>query len=160
MFGKLLGKGDGIKILAPVAGEAVSLKEVSDPTFSEEMLGKGIAIKPSGGRIVAPVSGSVAQMFDTGHAVSLVSDDGVEILIHVGLDTVTLKGAHFTIHAHSGDKVKPGDVLMEFDKDAIAAAGLDTITPVVICNTADYKSVEATASGTVNELAEVIAIKK
>ncbi len=138
-FDKLFGKKtDGI--YAPVAGQAVAIQEVNDPTFSEEMLGKGIAIKPSIGKVVAPCDASVDMMFETGHAVSLVADCGAEILIHVGLDTVNLKGQHFTVHAKNGDKVKKGDLLMEFDVEAIAAAGYDTITPVVICNSGDYNT--------------------
>ena len=131
----------GYQIYAPVAGQAVAISEVSDPTFGEEILGKGMAIKPSEGKVFAPCDASVDVMFDTGHAVSLISDDGVEVLIHVGLDTVNLKGEHFTAHTKSGDKVKKGQLLIEFDKDAIAAAGYDTITPVVICNTPDYAAI-------------------
>lgn len=137
IFDKLFGKKtDGI--YAPVAGQAVAIQEVNDPTFSEEMLGKGIAIKPSAGKVVAPCDASVDMMFETGHAVSLMADCGAEILIHVGLDTVNLKGKHFTVHAKNGDKVKKGDLLMEFDPEAIAAEGYDIITPVVICNSGDY----------------------
>ena len=113
IFSKLFGKG-GDTICAPVAGEAVEIQQVSDPTFGQEILGKGIAIKPSEGRVVAPCDGTVDMMFDTGHAVSLVADFGAEILIHVGLDTVNLKGKHYHVHAKNGDKVKKGDLLMEF----------------------------------------------
>lgn len=126
---------------APVAGEAVPISEVSDPTFGQEILGKGIAFHPTEGKVFAPCDASVDLMFDTGHAVSLVADFGAEILIHVGLDTVNLKGEHFTVHAHNGDKVKKGDLLIEFDAAAIAAAGYDVITPMVICNTPDYTTV-------------------
>ena len=144
LFQSLFGgskEAQGYQIYAPVAGQAVAISEVSDPTFGEEILGKGLAIKPSEGKVFAPCDATVDVMFDTGHAVSLASADGVEILIHVGLDTVKLKGEHFTTHAKSGDKVKKGQLLIEFDKDAIAAAGYDTITPVVICNTDDYAAV-------------------
>lgn len=134
---------------APVAGEAVSISEVSDPTFGQEILGKGIAFRPSEGKVFAPCDASVDLMFDTGHAVSLVADFGAEILIHVGLDTVNLKGEHFTVHAHNGDKVKKGDLLIEFDVAAIAAAGYDVITPMVICNTPDYTTVNIHAGKTV-----------
>ena len=141
LFAKLFGK-EKLAICAPVAGEAVPISEVSDPTFGEEILGKGIAIRPSEGRIVAPCDATVDMMFETGHAVSLQGENGVEILIHVGLDTVALKGKHYTIHAKSGDKVKKGDLLMEFDHEAIAAEGYDTITPVVICNSPDFATFE------------------
>ena len=127
---------------APVAGEAVVSSEINDPTFGEEMLGKGIAIKPSDTKVYAPFDGTVAMVFDTKHAVSLVSEKGAEVLIHVGLDTVSLKGEHFTTHVENGATVKKGDLLLEFDKEAIAAAGFDTIIPIVICNTDDYKEIK------------------
>ncbi len=128
-------------IAAPLKGEAVESSAINDPTFAEEMLGKGMAIKPVEGKVFAPFDGTVAMVFDTKHAVSLVSDSGIEILIHVGLDTVMLKGEHYTAHVESGASVKTGDLLLEFDMEAIAAAGYDTITPVVICNADDYKDV-------------------
>lgn len=149
LFSKLFGQSEekeekkNIPVFAPVSGQAVPIGEVSDPTFGEEILGKGMAIKPSEGKVVAPCDAKVDMMFDTGHAVSLVTAEGAEILIHVGLDTVELKGKHYTIHAHNGDKVKKGDLLIEFDPQAIAAEGYDTITPVVICNSGDYSSITA-----------------
>lgn len=127
-------------ICAPVAGKALPISAVSDPTFGEEILGKGIAIQPSEGKVFAPCDATVDMMFETGHAVSLVADCGAEILIHVGLDTVNLKGEHYNVIAKNGDKVKKGDLLLEFDMDAIKAAGYDIITPVVICNSADYET--------------------
>ena len=125
-------------ITAALEGEAVELKEVNDPAFSEEMFGKGMAIKPTHGKVVAPVKGVVTQMFDTGHAVSITSDEGTEILIHIGLDTVKLKGLHFTACAKNGDKIKVGSDLIQFDLEAIKAEGYDTITPIVVCNTEVY----------------------
>jgi len=128
-------------VYAPLKGEAVESSAVNDPTFAEEMLGKGMAIKPVEGKVYAPFDGTVAMVFDTKHAVSLVSNSGTEVLIHVGLDTVMLKGEHYTPHVESGASVKKGDLLLEFDMEAIAAAGYDTVVPVVICNTDDYKNV-------------------
>lgn len=164
MFGKLkdlFGKEkDSIKILAPIAGEVLPVSQVNDPTFSEELLGKGIAIRPTGNRVVSPVNGTVSQMFDTGHAVTLMSDDGVEVLVHVGLDTIKLKGEHYTIHAHDGDRVKAGDVLMEFDRDGIASAGFDTVTPVVVCNSADFREWDMRTGKTVQEGEEIILLQK
>lgn len=130
-----------IQIFAPVVGQAVPISEVSDPTFGEKILGDGCAIKPTEGKVLAPCDGTVEQIFETGHAVTLTSLGGAEILIHVGLDTVELKGKHYTIHAHDGDKVKKGDLLIEFDAAAIAAEGYDTITPVVICNSDDFTTI-------------------
>lgn len=142
IFGKLFGgKPAGIVVAAPVAGEAVPISEVSDPTFGDEILGKGVAIRPSQGKIFAPFDGTVDMMFETGHAVNLISEGGVELLIHVGLDTVKLKGEHYTAHVKNGDAIKKGQLLLEFDPAAIAAAGYDVITPIVVCNTADYASV-------------------
>ena len=152
-------KKQGIIIGAPIKGEAVPVSEVSDPTFGEKILGDGIAIKPSEGKVVAPVDATVEMMFDTGHAVSLHSDDGTDILIHVGLDTVALKGQHFKVHAANGQKVSKGDLLIEFDIEAIKAAGYDTISPLVICNTPDYKEVK-TSTGPVNTLDKVIELIK
>ena len=147
-------------VCAPVAGEVLPLSKVNDPTFSEEILGKGVAIQPSVGKVVAPCDATVDMMFETGHAVSLVADFGAEILIHVGLDTVNLKGEHYTVVAKSGDKVKKGDLLMEFDMDAIKAAGYDIITPVIICNTADYGTFETHVGKTVAAGEAVIDLAK
>ncbi len=127
-------------ICAPVAGKALPISKVSDPTFGEEILGKGIAIQPSEGKVFAPCDATVDMMFETGHAVSLMADCGAEILIHVGLDTVNLKGQHYNVVAKNGDKVKKGDLLLEFDMAAIQAAGYDIITPVVICNSSDFET--------------------
>jgi len=161
MFDKLkkaFGKGE--VVAAPLAGEAIPMAQVTDPTFSQEILGKGIAIRPSSDRVVAPADGTVTQVFDTGHAVSFTTASGVELLIHVGLDTVALKGEHYTKIAETGQAVTAGQPLLAFDRAAIAAAGYDTVTPIVVCNTADYQSVEALASGPVPELDPVLALKK
>ena len=145
LFDKLLGKSshaDDLVIYAPMDGEAVPVSQVNDPTFSEEILGKGIAIRPTGTQVVAPCDATVEMMFDTGHAVRLQADNGAEVLIHVGLDTVNLKGAHYTVHAANGDKVKKGQLLITFDREAIKADGYDTITPMVICNSDNFSTVE------------------
>ena len=147
-------------IYAPLKGEAIPSAEVNDPTFAEEMLGKGMAIKPAEGKVYAPFDGTVAMVFDTKHAVSLVSDTGAEVLIHVGLDTVSLKGEHFTTHVENGATVKKGDLLMEFDKEAIAAAGFDTIIPVVVCNADDYKDVKRITGSVVKPGDTVMELEK
>lgn len=136
-FDKLFGK-KADSFYAPMAGKAVPITEVPDPTFAEGMLGNGIAIEPSEGKVYAPCDATVDMMFTTGHAVSLVADCGAEILIHVGLETVGLEGKPFTVHAANGDKVKKGQLLIEVDLAAVEAAGLKTITPMLICNTDDY----------------------
>ena len=147
-------------IVAPVAGEAVASSEINDPTFGEEMLGKGIAIKPSDTKVYAPFDGTVALVFDTKHAVSLVSEKGAEVLIHVGLDTVSLKGEHFTTHVENGITVKKGDLLLEFDKEAIAAAGFDTIIPIVVCNSDDYKNIKRITGSVVKPGDTVVELEK
>ena len=125
---------------APMAGTAIPMSEVPDPTFAEDMLGKGIAIEPSDGKVYAPCDAAVDMMFTTGHAVSLVADCGAEILIHVGLETVTLDGKPFKAYVANGDKVKKGQLLIEVDLDAVHSAGLHTITPMVICNADTYST--------------------
>ena len=159
LFDKLFGKKLD-EIGAPVAGEAVASGEVNDPTFAEEMLGKGMAIKPTAGRVGAPCDATVDMMFETGHAVSLTTEDGVEMLIHVGIDTVNLQGKHYTVHGKAGDKVKKGQLLIEFDKDAIAGEGYDTITPVVVCNSDDFAAFETVTGKTVAEGDTVIRLGK
>ena len=145
---------------APLKGEAVPSSEVNDPTFAEEMLGKGMAIKPAEGKVYAPFDGEVALVFDTKHAVSLVSAKGTEVLIHVGLDTVMLKGEHYTVHVETGAAVKKGDLLLEFDMEAIKAAGYDTITPIVICNSDDYKDIVRTTGKPVESGDTVMELEK
>ena len=154
-FFKKREKGYYDVIGAPLKGEAVPSAEVNDPTFAEEMLGKGMAIKPVEGKVYAPFDGTVAMVFETKHAVSLVSDKGTELLIHVGLDTVMLKGQHYTTHVDSGAAVKKGDLLLEFDMEAIKAAGYEVITPVIVCNADDYKDVIRT-TGTQVEPGDVV----
>lgn len=154
------GKKAGEVIGAPIEGEAVEISKVSDPTFGEEILGKGMAIIPTVGKVVAPADGTVEMIFDTKHAISMKSEAGAELLIHVGLDTVTLKGEHFTAHVESGQKVKAGDLMLEFDIEAIKAAGLDVISPVVICNTPDYSEITANTGKSVKVLDEVLTLTK
>lgn len=142
MFGFLKKKKAEYLVGSPAKGQAVPLSQVNDPTFSEGMLGDGVAVIPSEGKIYAPADGEVGMVFDTLHAVSLTADYGAEILIHVGLDTVKLKGKGFIGHVQAGDNVKKGDLLLEMDLETIKEAGFDTITPMLICNTDDYESVE------------------
>lgn len=138
---KKAGSANAATICAPVTGKAVALKEVSDPTFGEEILGKGIAIIPADGHVVSPINGTVVTVFETLHAIGLKSDDGVEVLIHIGLDTVKLKGKHFTARAKSGDKVTVGTPLVDFDVEKVKEEGYDVITPVIISNTFEYGDV-------------------
>lgn len=155
----LLGK-KGITIYSPIAGKACSLDEVSDAVFRDKILGDGIAIKPDTGRVVAPADGKINMVFDTKHAVSMITDQGVEVLIHIGIDTVNLKGQFYTTHVKAGDMVKTGDLLIEFDMEKIEEAGFDLITPVVICNTATYSDIIPYSGNTVKEKDKIMLIKK
>ena len=122
------------------------------------MLGKGIAIEPSVGRAVSPINGVVSTVFETKHAIGLTSDDGIEILIHIGIDTVKLNGEHFNTHVKSGDKVKVGDILVEFDIEKIKEAGYPIVTPVIITNTDSYENIEILVDGSVKEEEKLLSI--
>ncbi|MCU5775629.1 PTS beta-glucoside transporter subunit IIABC [Erwiniaceae bacterium BAC15a-03b] len=132
-----------ITISSPMKGESLPLEQVNDATFASGLLGKGIAIRPSQGRVVSPVNGTVSSLFRTKHAIGLEDESGAEVLIHVGIDTVKLDGLHFTAHVQQDDRVKVGDLLLEFDIPAITAAGYDLTTPVIISNSDDYIDVLA-----------------
>ncbi|MEC1646054.1 beta-glucoside-specific PTS transporter subunit IIABC [Bacillus halotolerans] len=131
-------KGSGEIIHSPIKGEVKALSEVNDGVFSAGIMGKGFAIEPEEGEVVSPVNGSVTTVFKTKHAIGITSDQGAEILIHIGLDTVKLEGQWFTSHVKEGDKVSPGDPLVSFDLEQIKAAGYDVITPVIVTNTDRY----------------------
>ncbi len=148
-----------ITIMSPLKGIAVPLSQVDDPTFAQEILGKGIAIEPEDGRVLSPVNGTIRTIFETGHAVGLESDEGAEVLIHVGLDTVNLKGKYFSVKMKDGDKVKVGDCILEFDLEAIRNEGYDVITPIIISNYGNFESVEAAVSGPVTPGAPLITIR-
>jgi PTS system beta-glucosides-specific IIC component len=125
-------------VFAPIEGEAIPLKDVKDEAFSQEAMGKGMAIKPAKGQVVAPFDGTVQTVFRTKHSIGLKSVEGIELLIHIGIDTVKLKGQHFNVVVHEGDIVKHGQLLIEFDMDAVEKAGYDTTTPVIVTNSGDY----------------------
>lgn len=152
---KVTGPIKRIKITSPMNGIVKDLAQVDDPTFAEKLLGNGIAIESQDGKVYAPFDGTVSSLFPTNHAIGLVSSDGVEMLIHIGLDTVKLKGKHFIAHVKQEQKVKKGDLLIEFDQKAIKAAGYDTIVPIVISNTDSYKSVDIVS---VNEVTKEEAL--
>ncbi|MBF1712846.1 MAG: PTS beta-glucoside transporter subunit IIBCA [Streptococcus intermedius] len=146
-------------ILSPIVGSIVDLKDVNDPVFSSGAMGQGIAVKPSEGVVYAPADAEVTIAFVTGHAYGLKTENGAEILIHVGIDTVSMNGEGFNQQVAQGDKVKAGDVLGTFDATKIAAAGLDDTTMVIVTNTADYVSVTPVAEGTVTKGEAVIELK-
>ncbi|WP_300282826.1 PTS sugar transporter subunit IIA [Peptacetobacter sp.] len=156
MFKKLFGKKDNsIKLVSPIKGEIIPIEEVNDQTFASGMLGKGVGIKPTEGKVLAPANGEITIMFPTKHAVSILTEDGAELLIHIGLDTVNLQGEHFTSHVEVGQKVKVGDLLVEFEAEKIKEAGYDITSPVLVCNPDNFESVEAIKYGPV-ELGEEI----
>ncbi|WP_116186657.1 PTS beta-glucoside transporter subunit IIABC [Pectobacterium aquaticum] len=146
------------EINSPIEGTVLPLEQVGDETFASGLMGKGIAIKPLAGRVVSPVNGKVASLFKTHHAIGLESEEGAEVLIHVGIDTVKLDGQYFTAHIKTGDVVKQGDLLVEFDYQAIEKAGYDTTTPVIITNSEDYVDVLPTAGDTVQEQGALLTL--
>ena len=147
-----------ISIKSPIKGEVLPLSKVNDMTFAEEIMGKGIAIMPTSNEVVSPINGTVSMIFNTKHAIGLKSDDGVEILIHIGLDTVKLDGEHFEVFAKNGDRVKVGDKLVEFNKEAIKDKGYDIITPVIVTNTTDYLDVIASKLDMAQQGDEIITV--
>ncbi|MDR7345513.1 PTS system beta-glucosides-specific IIC component [Pantoea alhagi] len=134
-------------LLAPLSGTVLALDKVADPTFASGLLGMGAAILPHDNYLLAPFHGEVASLFATRHAIGLLSRSGIEVLIHVGIDTVKLNGQHFIAHVKPGDTIKPGDLLLEFDRQAIKNAGYDLTTPVIISNSDDYAAVATLANG-------------
>lgn len=147
-------------ICAPLMGKAVALQEVNDPTFAQEIMGKGMAIIPEVGQLVSPVKGTVTMVFDTKHAIAVTSDDGVELLMHIGLDTVKLEGRYFRTHVQAGDRVEVGSPIVDFDIEGIQSEGYDIITPVLITNTDDYKNVFAVENQQVKLGDEIIKVVK
>ncbi|WP_339309463.1 beta-glucoside-specific PTS transporter subunit IIABC [Paenibacillus polymyxa] len=129
------------EVFSPLTGELVPLAELPDQTFAEEMTGKGIAIRPQDGRVTAPFDGTVTLVAKSKHAIMLTSSSGIDILIHVGLNSVSLKGKFFDVKVVAGQEVKKGDLLLEFDMDGIQGAGIDLVTPVIVTNTPDYLDV-------------------
>ena len=146
-------------LVTPIVGDVVALADVNDPVFSSGAMGQGIAVKPSQGVVYAPADAEVSIAFPTGHAFGLKTTNGAEVLIHVGIDTVTMNGDGFEAKVTQGDKVKAGDVLGTFDSNKIAAAGLDDTTMVIVTNTADFSSVAPVATGSVAKGDAVIEVK-
>lgn len=137
-FDKLFGSKDNstkeVKIYAPLSGEIVNIEDVPDVVFSEKIVGDGVAIRPNGDTIVAPVNGTIGKIFETNHAFSIESDEGVELFVHFGIDTVELKGEGFTRIAEEGQKVKVGEPIIKFDLALLEAKAKSVLTPVVISN--------------------------
>ena len=147
-----------ITVASPIKGDIVPLNKVNDETFASEMMGKGVAIDPKEGKVVSPINGKVQMLFKTKHAIGLKSDEGAEILIHIGMDTVQLEGKHFTAHVKDGDTVKIGDTLVEFDMEAIKNEGYELVTPIIVTNTMDYLEVISSDKKEVNPGDTIISI--
>ncbi|MBP1172877.1 PTS system beta-glucosides-specific IIC component [Paenibacillus sp. PvR133] len=146
------------EVLSPIEGTVVALTEVPDAAFASEAMGKGIAIQPTTGRVVAPFDGTITVAFKKKHALAIVSPHGAEVLIHVGVDTVKLDGKYFTSHIKEGDEVKAGDLLLEFDVEQIRAEGYPTITPVIITNSSQYVEILPIAQGEVTEQSPLLKL--
>lgn len=142
-----------------MTGNIVPIEEVEDEVFSMGTLGKGIAIEPSEGKLYAPANGKVSMVFKTKHAINLISENGCEILLHIGIDSVKLGGKYFEVHVNDGDEFKKGDLLISFDMEGIKREGFKLTTPMVICNTPDYESVKTLAKGKIKKGERVIEVK-
>lgn len=165
LFSKLFGdKTDSasgsIEIIAPLSGEIVNIEDVPDVVFAEKIVGDGIAIRPSGSQMVAPVDGTIGKIFETNHAFSIESDNGIELFVHFGIDTVELKGEGFKRLAEEGQKVKKGDPIIEFDLAFLEQKAKSTLTPVVISNMDEIKSLTKLSGHVVVGETPVIRIQK
>ncbi|MED4073454.1 PTS sugar transporter subunit IIA [Priestia endophytica] len=150
MFKKLFGKKTREEnITAPITGRIFSLENVPDPVFSQKMMGEGFAIEPTNGEVVAPIDGEIVQLFHTKHAIGLKTENGAEIIIHVGLETVAMEGEGFTAHVKEGSKVKKGDKLLTVDLEKVREKAKSTVTPVVVTNSADSEKISLVATDSV-----------
>lgn len=149
-----------ISLKAVEDGRTIPMDEVNDQTFAQELLGPGIAIGPSNGTVVSPINGTIATVMDTKHAVCIQGEDGLELIVHAGLDTVELNGKYYQTYKEIGDQVKAGDVLLEFDLEEITKAGYDVTTPIVITNLGDYKITKCLTGQQVKAGEEVIQLTK
>lgn len=149
-----------ISLKAVEDGRTIPMDEVNDQTFAQELLGPGIAIVPSNGTVVSPINGTIATVMDTKHAVCIQGEDGLELIVHAGLDTVELNGKYYQTYKEIGDQVKAGDVLLEFDLEEITKAGYDVTTPIVITNVGDYKITKCLTGQQVKAGEEVIQLTK
>lgn len=147
-----------VEICSPMTGKVLPLTEVNDVTFASELMGRGIAILPTEGRVVSPVNGVIESLFRTKHAIGIRSDDGAEILIHVGIDTVKLDGKFFTAQVEAGTIVNTGDCLLTFDMDGITNAGFDLTTPIIITNSDDYSNITTTSAPLIEEQAPLMIL--
>lgn len=143
---------------AHMNGRVVPLSEVQDEAFASGALGDGVAIEPSEGKLFAPADGVIETVFDTKHAVGMTTDEGTELLLHIGIDTVKLGGKHFESHIIPEQAVRKGDLMVSFDMEAIKAEGYPCTTPMIVCNTDDYEAVETVAGGAIKAGQDVLSV--
>ncbi|MCI7745291.1 glucose PTS transporter subunit IIA [bacterium] len=146
-------------LVSPMNGVVVPMNEVKDEAFAACVLGDGVAVEPEEGKLFAPADGVIDNVFDSKHAIGMTTTEGVELLLHVGIDTVKLAGQHFTVGVSAGQKVKQGDLLLTFEMDAIKAAGYLCTTPMIVCNTDDYQSIRPLATGPIKAGQKLLEIK-
>lgn len=160
LTGQISGTANAVKTVAsPLVGQVIPLSEVNDPVFASEAMGKGCAVIPTEGKVYAPFDGTIVGLLDSHHAVGIESENGIEILIHVGMDTVKLNGKHFTCHIEDGQHVKCGQLLLEFDIDAIKKEGYEVVTPIVITNSDEFTEITTEAAGQVKNGDELLKLK-
>ncbi len=145
-------------ILSPLSGTVVALKDVPDATFAEGVLGEGIAIEPAEGKVIAPCKAQVSTLFDTRHAIGLTLENGAELLIHIGINTVELNGEGYSAFVEEGDQVSPGQTLITFDPDFLRSKGYQTVTPVIVTNSDEYSAITPKAQGGVQSMAPLLEL--
>ena len=160
LFGSKENKAVEVEIYAPLSGEIVNIEDVPDVVFSEKIVGDGIAIRPTGNKIVAPVDGVIGKIFETNPAFSTESKEGVELFVHFGIDTVELKGEGFTRIAHEGQSVKRGDTVIEFDLATLESKAKSVLTPVVISNMDEISSIEKKSGEVIAGESVVLSLTK
>lgn len=160
LFGSKENKSVEVEIYAPLSGEIVNIEDVPDVVFSEKIVGDGIAIRPKGNKIVAPIDGIIGKIFETNHAFSMESKEGIELFVHFGIDTVELKGEGFTRIAQEGQAVKRGDTVIEFDLELLESKAKSVLTPVVVSNMDEISNIEKKAGEVVAGESIVLVLKK
>ncbi|AIB45591.1 PTS glucose transporter subunit IIA [Haemophilus influenzae] len=160
LFGSKENKSVEVEIYAPISGEIVNIEDVPDVVFSEKIVGDGVAVRPIGNKIVAPVDGVIGKIFETNHAFSMESKEGVELFVHFGIDTVELKGEGFTRIAQEGQSVKRGDTVIEFDLVLLESKAKSVLTPIVISNMDEISCIVKKSGEVVAGESVVLALKK
>ncbi|MDO4626541.1 MAG: PTS glucose transporter subunit IIA [Pasteurellaceae bacterium] len=160
LFGSKESKSVEVDVYAPLSGEIVNIEDVPDVVFSEKIVGDGVAIRPTGNKIVAPIDGVIGKIFETNHAFSMESEQGIELFVHFGIDTVELKGEGFTRIAQEGQKVKRGDTIIEIDLALLEQKAKSVLTPVVISNMDEINHIDKKSGEVVAGESVVLVLKK